>query len=376
MIANRVPADNIVATEAMIRKIQLEEVRSHRSTTLETGDLTCLVGPNGCGKSSVLQILDLMANGTAGVEPNLWIRRLTRRLVARLEFDDRKDVWLHTGNNGWATSPPSHENEDEDFLRWEAAPAVLFEDKRPKLPLTNTHLLRFEAEKLRRPSYSHEIPPRLKPDGGLLASAVTYLLTTEPDRFEVVLKQLQSVIPTVERIRSRPARVVENETTLLQLNDQKVPVEQRRELIGQELVFDFRGAPGISAAAVSEGTLRTLAILTALAALPEGGLVLIDDVEQGLHPGAQVSFMALLKQLVAREKIQILMTTHSPYVLDQLEPEQVWVFGLDAEGATVTKRLSDHPSARRALEVLTTGEFWSAEGEDWVAKDAGDDNAG
>lgn len=334
----------------MIQKIHLEGVRSHRSTTLETGNLTCLVGPNGCGKSSVLQVLDLMANGTAGVESGLWLRRGSENLVARLEFTNDQGSWLRFGASGWTTSPSP--------------------------PLTNTHLLRFETEKLKRPSYSHEIPPRLRSDGGLLASALTYLLTTEPDRFELVLKQLQSVIPTVERIRSRPARVVESETTVLQLNDQKVPVEQRREVIGQELVFDFRGSPGISAAAVSEGTLRTLAILTALSAIPEGGLVLIDDVEQGLHPGAQVGFMALLKQLVAKERIQILMTTHSPYVLDQLEPEQVWVFGLDAEGATVAKRLSDHPSARRALEVLTTGEFWSAEGEDWVAKDAGDDNAG
>lgn len=350
----------MVATEAMIQKIHLEGVRSHRSTTLETGELTCLVGPNGCGKSSVLQILELMAGGTEGVDPSLWLQRGKWRLSARLEFTNREDGWLQTSGSGWATWPPPPEEEgytSEDPLTVEELEGFVVPLRpRPSPPLTNTYLLRFETEKLRRPSYSHEIPPRLKPDGGLLASAVTYLLTTEPDRFELVLKQLQSVIPTVERIRSRPARVVESETTLLQLNDQKVPIEQRREVIGQELVFDFRGAPGISAAAVSEGTLRTLAILTALAALPEGGLVLIDDVEQGLHPGAQIAFMTLLKQLVAKERIQILMTTHSPYVLDQLEPEQVWVFGLDGEGATVAKRLSDHPSARRALEVLTTGE--------------------
>lgn len=71
--------------------------------------------------------------------------------------------------------------------------------------------------------------------------------------------------------------------------------------------------------------------------------MLIDDVEQSLHPGAQVGFMTLLKQLIATAKIQVLMTTHSPDVLDQLEPGQVWVLGLDAEGATVNEA-AERPS--------------------------------
>jgi len=49
-----------------------------------------------------------------------------------------------------------------------------------------------------------------------------------------------------------------------------------------------------------------------------------------------------------------------------MKPEEVWLFAPDAEGCAVTKRLDAHPNAKRALEVLTTGEFWSAEGEGWV----------
>jgi hypothetical protein len=37
-----------------------------------------------------------------------------------------------------------------------------------------------------------------------------------------------------------------------------------------------------------------------------------------------------------------------------------------ATTAVAAKRLSDHPKAR-LLDVLTTGELWAAEGEDWVA---------
>jgi len=343
----------------MIQKIHLEGVRSHRSTTLELGKLTCLVGPNGCGKSTVLEVIGLYAQDGKRGDAELWLRRGAAKLEVSLELEG-SEVKLQFEAASWTQSKaPGIGPLFEAFWGSVEPPA--------KLRLRKAQLLRLSWEVLRQPSYSHQIPPQLQPNGALLASVVTYLLTTEPARFEALLAQLKAVVPTVERIRSRPARVVETETTVLQLNDQKVPVEQRREVIGQELVFDFKGAAGVSAAAVSEGTLRSLAILTALAELPRGGIVLLDDIEQGLHPGAQVAFMAMLKKLVEENDLQILFTTHSPYVVDQLEPEQVWVFGLDGEGATVARRLSEHPDATRALEVLTTGEFWSAEGESWVA---------
>ena len=60
------------------------------------------------------------------------------------------------------------------------------------------------------------------------------------------------------------------------------------------------------------------------------------------------------------------MTTHSPYIVDEVQASEVWVFNTNAKGYVESARLSDHPDAERALEVLTTGEFLSAEGEDWV----------
>lgn len=66
---------------------------------------------------------------------------------------------------------------------------------------------------------------------------------------------------------------------------------------------------------------------------------------------------------------QIVLTSHSPYIVDELEADEVWLLATDEEGVAQARRLSDHPDAERALEVLTTGEFWSAEGEDWVVAD-------
>jgi hypothetical protein len=50
----------------------------------------------------------------------------------------------------------------------------------------------------------------------------------------------------------------------------------------------------------------------------------------------------------------------------QLEPSQVHVLSNSKAGFTHAKRLDEHPDAEWAKQTLTTGEFWNAEGEDWV----------
>lgn len=98
-------------------------------------------------------------------------------------------------------------------------------------------------------------------------------------------------------------------------------------------------------------------------------MIMLDDIELGLHPRAQRDLMRQLKKIQElKPDLQILVSTHSPYIVDELPPEDVWLFTTDEEGCAVTKRLSDHPDAKKALKVLTTGEFWSSQGEKWVAE--------
>jgi len=52
----------------------------------------------------------------------------------------------------------------------------------------------------------------------------------------------------------------------------------------------------------------------------EGALVLIDEVEAGLHPFAQQLLMVQLQQLALRRNLQIIVTSHSPVVLDSVPP--------------------------------------------------------
>jgi predicted ATPase len=111
----------------------------------------------------------------------------------------------------------------------------------------------------------------------------------------------------------------------------------------------------------------TLALLTLLYSPECPSLVLIDDIETALHPKAQRELVVQLRKLLdLRPELQILFTTHSPYLLDQLKPEEIWLLAIDEQGVSHAKRMRDHPEAEEWLNVLSTGEFWGAEGEAWV----------
>jgi predicted ATPase len=54
---------------------------------------------------------------------------------------------------------------------------------------------------------------------------------------------------------------------------------------------------------------------------PKNGIVLIDEIETSLHPRAQRRLMRDLARVAREQELQIVLTTHSPYVLDELPPE-------------------------------------------------------
>ncbi len=54
---------------------------------------------------------------------------------------------------------------------------------------------------------------------------------------------------------------------------------------------------------------------------PKYGMVLIDEIETSLHPRAQRRLMRDLARIAREQELQIVLTTHSPYILDELPPE-------------------------------------------------------
>lgn len=121
----------------------------------------------------------------------------------------------------------------------------------------------------------------------------------------------------------------------------------------------------VSVRSLSDGTLRFLGLLTYLMTAPTGAVLLMEEIETGLHPSRANLVVEALEAWVEERDIQVLATTHSPLVLQQLSREtldQAVVFGRveDLEGTT-TRRLGellhfDEIAQRRGVDHLfTTG---------------------
>ncbi|MFM6001640.1 MAG: AAA family ATPase [Dolichospermum sp.] len=77
----------------------------------------------------------------------------------------------------------------------------------------------------------------------------------------------------------------------------------------------------IDARSMSDGTLRFLAILTALLTRPEGSQIVIEEIDNGLHPSRAALLVKILKEIGSKRNIDILLTTHNPALLDAFGPE-------------------------------------------------------
>ncbi len=113
---------------------------------------------------------------------------------------------------------------------------------------------------------------------------------------------------------------------------------------------------------VSSGTLRVLALATALVADPEAKLIGIEEPENNMHPA---TLLALAEQIQCiRDRVQVAVTTHSSLLLGYLDdPGAVRVVRRD--GTRGTRVVSDNPAAvRRALQEsgFNLGEYYETTG--------------
>lgn len=72
------------------------------------------------------------------------------------------------------------------------------------------------------------------------------------------------------------------------------------------------------------GEASVIRTVAEIEALPEGSLILIDELENGLHPLAVQRLVDYLIESAQRRNLQAIFTTHSDYALDPLPPEAVW----------------------------------------------------
>ena len=92
-----------------------------------------------------------------------------------------------------------------------------------------------------------------------------------------------------------------------------------------DVIFGLREKTGYTADArtLSDGTLRTLAILTALETVQEGSRVIVEEFDNGLHPSRVGVLTAAISEATERRELEVLVTTHNPATMNSLTDEQL-----------------------------------------------------
>lgn len=360
----------------MIERVYVDNFKSLVDFELKLAHFTCLIGLNGAGKSTVLQALDFASAIMLGeVEKWLAVRRwepkeLNSRLVTRknigLEVDlkagNKRYRWLSSFNrdllcctaekiicidSGKALfslkdgryqlnggKPESIPFEYHGSLLSQLKPELLSDELRAvkaricalrSLDLLSPQSLREKVRKTERADIGM---------GGEQLSAFVHQLTEQQK--QQLLAQLQQYYPQITDIHTRT----------LQSGWIQLEIRERYANGSIELETEARH--------INDGLLRLLAILAQQFSSLE--TLLFDEIENGINPEITEQ---IVDALVASPK-QIIVTTHSPMVLNYLEDEvakkAVVLLYKRTDGQTRSARFFELPSAARKLECLAPGD--------------------
>ena len=110
---------------------------------------------------------------------------------------------------------------------------------------------------------------------------------------------------------------------------------------------------------LSDGTLRALAVLTAVATSPAGSRVVVEEFDNGLHPSRVSALLAAVADLGHRRDVHVVLTTHNPATLDSLTEKQqqgvVVAFRSLKDGSSQLRRLVNLPRHDELLERGSLG---------------------
>ena len=185
---------------------------------------------------------------------------------------------------------------------------------------------------------------RLSASGDNISNVIQYLKEQHPERLAEILKVLSRRVPKLEKVDTE---MLADGRLLLQIKD--APFERP-----------------ILAKFASDGTLKMLAYLIVLYDPHPPELIGIEEPENHLHP-------RLLPELaeecrVAAARSQLFVTTHSPFFVNGLEPQEVWTLQRDDKGYTQAKKASDMPGVNEFMkEGAKLGQLWTEGHLDLIA---------
>lgn len=408
--------------EPPLRRVRVENFGCLRDVTVDLAPLMVLVGPNDSGKSTFLKALlttswattakdgwlspfpntsalkaqtfdgfggeigfgyegrvgdrhyrydtriGIRASGFRPVQDRLSIDSLEiqRDSEGRLSFRSDPEAppagpfggdWNLPSLHGfWSHADPSHTEEYKRFVG-------LY---RVALPLVRCfsaiRLYSLRPEHLRLPlmpidsgTEAGAMTTRLTPLGAGLANCIAELLLSGRDIMARIEDALKRDMPQVKRVDVRQRRHASQGA--------EAPLYYDLELV-------TRSDARIPSHAISDGVLLFLGYLYLVLGPDPASILLIEEPETGIHPGLLRRLMQLFRDMTTGAHggppTQIIITTHSPLLLNLVQPEEIRVFQRGEDGATTVTPFMSAPDIEKLLDYQGPGEIWINEGEDYL----------
>lgn len=302
-----------------IHAVHVEGFRCLKDVRFELTDLHAFIGPNDSGKSTLLEAVRHAVSiaRAQGAPSKSWTVELGDELVVRAS-PGRNPSW-GLFRAGVLVKDP------QTYLATLGVPA-------------HVHLVRLDPDQLRQPT---GLIPSSKPEiwfsnerGLGLPAVYDALLNRQLSDFLALQQSVQNLFPTVDAI-------------ILDTPDNHT----------KALAVRLRDGTQVPAANMSEGLLYYLAF-AAMQKIARASVLLIEEPENGLHPARIAEVIRVLRE-IAKDS-QVVIATHSPLVVNALQPDEVSVVTRHLETGTKVTPIRATPRFDERVEIFALGELWIA----------------
>lgn len=333
-----------------IERLDVRGVGCLSDVGVELTPLHAFIGPNDAGKSTMLRAVQAAVTSPSSevvAVSNPWTDRQAAPYEILAEFCVSPFRYHFNHESGafrgelFGSTGDHHQFSAGD---WPGLGAALrnstVKPSSPLVPLVEwikkgARLIHWDVDALRKDSKL--IPEsdvvRLQDERGFgLPGVFDVIINRGDDAMGRLQERVRALFPTIQSVRLKNVSSDTKSLEVLLKSGERIPADS-----------------------MSSGLLYYLAF-AALEHIEPTSVLLVEEPENGLHPARVAEVMRIFREI--SNTTQVLIATHSPLVVNELNKNEVTVFTRDPEKGTTAVRLDKTPNFEDRSKVYALGELW------------------